>query len=126
MSTPMDPNIKIGPREDSELVNRESYQCLLGKLLYLNHTRPDITFVVRVLSPYMHDPQILGDDITHLQAANWVLAYLKSIVGRGLLFYRMGDLVVDVYTNANFVGSLLDQNFITGYFTFLSGNLITW
>jgi hypothetical protein len=38
-----------------ERVDRERYQRLVGKLIYLNHTRPDISFAVSVVSCYMHD-----------------------------------------------------------------------
>lgn len=43
-------NVKLGKGEDNNPINKESYQQLVGKLIYLNHTKPDITFAVRVLS----------------------------------------------------------------------------
>ena len=49
-STPVDPNHKLGEAEEDSAVNRESYQCLVGKLIYLSHTRPDIAYVVSVVS----------------------------------------------------------------------------
>ncbi|CAA6663055.1 unnamed protein product [Spirodela intermedia] len=52
----------LGPGEDSPSVDRGQYQCLIGKLIYLNHTRPDIVFSVGLLSQFMHDPKYI-----HLQ-----------------------------------------------------------
>jgi hypothetical protein len=43
--------------EVREPVDHERYQRLVGKLIYLSHRRPDISFVVSVVSHYMHDPR---------------------------------------------------------------------
>jgi Reverse transcriptase (RNA-dependent DNA polymerase) len=43
--------------EAGEPVDRERYQRLVGRLIYLSHTRPDISFSVSVVSRYMHDPR---------------------------------------------------------------------
>ena len=69
----------------------------------------------------MHDPRQI-----HLQAAYRVLAYLKYIVGQGLLFHRPSDLTLGVYTDADFAWSLIDRKSTTGYCTYLGGNLIRW
>ena len=54
--TPMDPYNKIGTRKDASLVDKGQYQRLVGKLIYLAHTRPDISFAVSLVSQFMHNP----------------------------------------------------------------------
>ena len=93
----------------------------MGKLLYLTHTRPDISFAVNLLSPFMHEPHEI-----HRQAAFRVLAYLKGYPGKGLMFPRSSSLTVQVYTNADFAGSMVDHRSTTGYCTFVFGSLSTW
>ena len=48
--TPIVQNLKLGEYPDQVLTNKERYQRLVGKLIYLSHTRPDITYVVSVVS----------------------------------------------------------------------------
>ncbi|KZV29500.1 Cysteine-rich RLK (receptor-like protein kinase) 8 [Dorcoceras hygrometricum] len=60
-----------------------SYQRLVGKLIYLSHTRPDIAFAVSLVSQYMHSP-CQG----HLDAVYRILRYLKLTPGRGLFFAK--------------------------------------
>ena len=52
--TPIDPNVKLGKGGDLPPVNHYQYQQLVGKLIYLTHTRPDISFAVHLLSQFMH------------------------------------------------------------------------
>jgi hypothetical protein len=94
---------------------------LVGKLIYLSHTRPDIAYAVSVISQFMHSPKEV-----HLQAAHRVLQYLKSTPGRGILFRRNGGLMLEAYTDTDYVGSLIDRRSTTRYCTFLGGNLVTW
>ena len=84
--TPIDPNVKLGEGGDSLPVNHYQYQQLMGKLIYLTHTRPDISFAVNLLSQFTHAPHEI-----HRQAANRVLTYLKGCPGKGLLFPRSSD-----------------------------------
>ena len=68
VNTPMDSNLKLGLAKDDVVVDRESYQRLIGRLIYLSHTRPDIAYEVNVISQFMHNPKEV-----HLQATHWIL-----------------------------------------------------
>ncbi|XP_073117068.1 uncharacterized protein [Elaeis guineensis] len=92
-----------------------------GHLIYLSHTRPDIAFAVSVVSQFMHDPHSV-----HMDAVIRILRYLKSRPDRGLLYSCHGNLRVECYTDADWVGSLDDRRSTSGYCTFVGGNLVTW
>lgn len=79
--TPMDMARKID--NIGEFVENERYQKLVGKLIYLSHTRPDIAFAISVVSQHMHAPRK-----THLEAVYRILRYLKGSPGKGLLCSR--------------------------------------
>jgi len=93
IGVPIEQNHRIGSDEGSSTVNKGQYQRLVGKLVYLAHTRPEIAYVVTVVSQFMHDPRN-----RHLQAINKVLQYLKTSPGRELLFKRNEKLKMEVYT----------------------------
>ncbi|XP_073313436.1 secreted RxLR effector protein 161-like [Primulina huaijiensis] len=117
----MDPNIKIGIKKDSPPVDKGRYQRLVGKLIYLSHTRPDIGFVVSVISHFMNTPTE-----EHLDAAYRVLRYLKGTPDKGLLFRKSSIRKIKVYSDADWGGSPTDRRSTLGYFTFVWGNLVTW
>eukprot|EP00261_Vitis_vinifera_P039942 XP_019081185.1 PREDICTED: uncharacterized protein LOC109124071 [Vitis vinifera] len=119
--TPMDPNHKLGEAKEEPVVDKRMYQRLVGRLIYLAHTRLDIAYSVSVISQFMHDPREL-----HLQAAYRVLHYLKGNPGNGILFKKNNTLPLEAYTDANYASSLMDRRSTTGYCTFLGGNLVTW
>jgi len=121
VSTPVDPNIKLGSAEEDNAVNKEMYQRLVGRLIYLSHTRPDIAFAVSLVSQFMHQPRE-----AHLQAALRIVQYLKGTPGRGILFKRNKSVALEAYTNVDYAGSVVDRRSTTGYYTFLGGNLVTW
>ena len=81
IETPVDPNEKLGEDIARELVDIGRYQRLVGKLIYLSHTRPDIAFAVSLVNPFMHSLR-KGDR----EAAYKILRYLKGSLGKGLFF----------------------------------------
>lgn len=95
-NTPIDVNHKIGASTKYTIVNKESYQRLVGKLIYLSHTRPNIAFVVSVISQFMHAPYQ-----KHTNTVVKILRYLKGTIGKGLLFTKNSHLEVEAYLNAN-------------------------
>ena len=56
-STPIGPNIKLESAKDDIVVDKEMYQRLVNKLIYLSHSRSDIAFTVSLVSQFMHQPK---------------------------------------------------------------------
>ena len=121
MDTPIMPNHCLAEYPDQVPTNRERYHKLVGRLIYLSHTRSDITYAVSLVSQFMHN---LNE--VHMEATLRVLKYLKSSLGRGILFSKNDHLDIIGYTNAVWVGNLTDKKSTSGHFTFIGGNLVTW
>jgi len=68
----------------------------VGRLIYLNTTRPDITFITQQLSQFLSKPTH-----THYNAALRVLKYLKGSPGRGIFFPRASGLHIQGYTDTD-------------------------
>ena len=96
VDTPMDANLKLDMKENDELVDKGQFQRLVGKLIYLAHTRPDIAFAVSCVSQFMHSPSK-----NHLDVVCWILKYLKGTPGRGLLFRKIEERKVEIYVDAD-------------------------
>ncbi|KAB2628036.1 hypothetical protein D8674_032831 [Pyrus ussuriensis x Pyrus communis] len=109
----------LDPNQKS--VDKGRYQRLVGRLIYLAHTRPDIAYAVSVVSQFMHSP---SED--HMAAVMRILAYLKSAPGKGVLYRKHGHLRIEGFTDADWAGSVGDRRSTSGYFTFVGGNLVTW
>lgn len=120
-STPMIPNHKLRKVEGAEMADRGRYQRLVGRLIYLSHTRPDIAYAVGIVSQFMHSPQK-----DHWKAAIRIVQYLKGTVEHGLLFRNHGHLDICGFTDADWAGNPNDMRSTAGYFTFVGGNLVTW
>ncbi|CAA7391001.1 unnamed protein product [Spirodela intermedia] len=118
--TPIEAKHCIEASKESDQVDKGSYQWLVGKLIYLSHTRPDIAYSVGVLSQYMHDPREV-----HHQVAQRVLPYLKGTIGMGILFKRGDSLTVSICTDADYAGSVDDRCSTTGYCCLIGRNLVT-
>ena len=117
---PIVQNHKLGEYVDQVLADKQRYQRLVGKLIYLSHTRPNIAYAVSVVSQFMHCP---SED--HMDAVMRILRYLKSSPGKGLMFSKNGHLNVAGYTDADRAGNITDRKSTSGYFTFVGGNLVT-
>ncbi|KAM1912364.1 hypothetical protein ACFX14_000440 [Malus domestica] len=121
VDTPIEQNHCLGLFPNQVPTHKEQYQRLVERLIYLSHTRPDIAYAVSVVSQFMHSPSE-----AHMDAVTRILRYLKMAPSRSMFFSKNGHLNVEGYTDANWVGSITDWRSISGYFTFVGGNLVTW
>ncbi|KAL6351405.1 hypothetical protein AAG906_035197 [Vitis piasezkii] len=102
--TPIIPNHKLGEYPNQVPTDKGRYQRLVGKLIYLSHTRSDIAYAVSVVSQFMHCP---SED--HMSAVMQILRYLKSSPGKGLMFSKNDHLRVEGYTDADWAGNITDR-----------------
>ncbi|XP_071694977.1 secreted RxLR effector protein 161-like [Rutidosis leptorrhynchoides] len=119
--TPMIPNQKLFMEDNVELLDKGQYQRIAGKLIYLAHTRTDITHAVGVVSQFMHQPHV-----HHLEAAMRIIRYLNKAPGHGNVFRRNGHLETQIYTDASWVGEKVNRRSTLGFFTMIEGNLLSW
>ena len=120
-NTPIDPNQKLQSEGKGGPIDTIPYQRLVGRLNYLSHTRPDIAFIVSLVSQFMQSPHE-----EHLEVVHRILRYLKSTPGRGLFFKKIGQEAIEAFTDADWAGSITDQKLTSDYCTFVWGNLVTW
>ena len=80
---PMDYTTKIGTIEGSAPIDRGRFQRLVGKLIYLSHTRLKIAFSISVVSQFMNNPIK-----EHMKVVYHILRYLKMTPGKGLYLKR--------------------------------------
>lgn len=120
-STPMDSALSLHQDSIEPLADPLSYRRLVGRLLYLTSTRPDITFATQQLSQFMGNPTQM-----HLRAAMRVLHYLKSSPGTGLTFRRDSPIQILGFSDADWATCVDSRRSVTGYCFFLGNSLISW
>ncbi|RVW38703.1 Retrovirus-related Pol polyprotein from transposon RE1 [Vitis vinifera] len=121
VETPVDSNVKIDTQKVNNPIDSGRYQHLVGKLIYLSYTRPDIAFAVSWVSQIMHAPAE-----EHMVAVYRILKYLKGTLGRGLFFGKNGEGSIEAYIDVDWAGAIDDRKSTSGYCTFVWGNLVTW
>jgi hypothetical protein len=120
INTPMERGLKLSDKSEL-LKNPERYRRLVGILIYLTVSRPNITYSVHILSRFMHQPRK-----DHWEAALRVVRYLKSAPGQGLFFSSTSDLRLRAYSDSDWTGCPLTRRSTTGYCVFLGPSLISW
>ena len=113
---PIEANQKLAVLESDPKIELSSYQKLIGKLLYLAYTRPDICYTVNVLSQFMHSPRN-----SHFQAANRVLRYLKSTSGLGITIRNQVSLISFYILTQILLGLALTTGLLRDTVHFLEG-----
>ena len=111
---PMDQNLKLSKYHRQLLVDLGVYRRLVGRLLYLTITRPDLAYSVHKLCQFMSKPRK-----PHLDVAYKVLQYIKSYLGQGILLSSRSDFHLKGYTDANWAACVDTKRSTTGYCIFL-------
>ncbi|XP_026429868.1 uncharacterized protein LOC113326336 [Papaver somniferum] len=121
IGSPMEQNHGLEECSDQIPTDKGQYQRLVGRLIYVSHTRPDISYIVSVVRRFMHNP---GQQ--HMDAVIRILRYLKSAPGKGLIFSKHEHLDVSGYTHSDWGGKGDRRISTSGYFAFAGGNLVNW
>ena len=116
MATPMDSNLKLLDDDSSELVDATHYRQIIGSLMYLTNTRPDICFAVNTLSQYLVQPRRVHVQPrrVHLVATKHVMRYLKGTIDFGLYYDGSHEYRLYGYIDADWAGSISDRKSTSG------------
>lgn len=121
ISVPMEPNAKLCAHEGRTLEDATMYRQLVGSLIYLTLTRPEISFAVGVMSRYMQDPKK-----THLDQVRRILRYVKGTLDHGILYKKGGGCKLVGYCDADYAGDHDTRRSTTGYVFMLGSGAVSW
>jgi hypothetical protein len=121
MNTPMETKLKLLVDTSSELIDATLYRQIIGSLMYLTNTRPDICFVVNTLSQFLVEPRHV-----HLVVAKHVMRYLKGTLDYGLSYDGDHNFTLSGYTDSDWAGSVSDRKSTSGCCFSLGSAMISW
>jgi hypothetical protein len=117
----MEQNLKISKFEGGELVDSTIYRQLIGSLIYLTTTRPDLSYAVNILFHFMQQPQEI-----HWNEAKRVLRYIQGTKDFGLLYKKTKNFVPGGFSNADFARSIDDRASTLGYLMNMGSTTVSW
>ena len=96
VDTPITQNDKLSNHDDQILTDKEQYQRLVGKLIYLYYIKLNIAYEVSLVSQFMHN-----SSKDHMEAVVLILHYLKSSPKKGLMLRKHSHLNIKGYTDVD-------------------------
>ncbi|GJV95546.1 putative ribonuclease H-like domain-containing protein [Tanacetum coccineum] len=120
-STPMETQKPLLKDEDGEEVDVHLYRSMIGSLMYLTSSRPDIMFAVCACARYQVNPKV-----SHLHAVKRIFRYLKGQPKLGLWYPKDSPFDLVAYTDSDYARASLDRKSTTGGCQFLGSRLISW
>jgi hypothetical protein len=120
-STPMSETTALDGDKDGEPMDQMEYQSMIGSLLYLTVTRPDIPFSVCLCSSFQESPRT-----SHRQAVKRIFRFLRYTPELGLWYSSSSSLSLLGFLDVDFAGCQVDRKSTLGTCQFLSSLLVSW
>ncbi|KAJ9547188.1 hypothetical protein OSB04_019731 [Centaurea solstitialis] len=120
-ATPMPKNFQLNADSSGKPVDQKNYQAIIGSLLYLTASRPDIVFSTGVCARFQCDPRE-----SHLSAVKRILRYLKGTPDFGLWYPKDSGFELIAYTDSDHAGCKLNRKSTSGACQFLGDKLVSW
>ena len=121
VDTPIEVNAKYSSSDGLPLSDPTLYRTVVGSLVYLTITRPDIAYAVHVVSQFVASPTTV-----HWAAVLRILRYLRGTVFQSLLLPSTSSLELRAYSDADHGSDPTDRKSVTGFCIFLGDSLISW
>ncbi|KAK5785838.1 hypothetical protein PVK06_040459 [Gossypium arboreum] len=129
--TPLEQNQKLTTAEFDEVIQQHQedtliedktvYQRLIGRLIYLTHTRPDITFAVSHLTQFMQNPKQ-----SHIEAAMKVVRYIKREPRLEIFLKAINKHQLVAYCDSDWASCPMSRRSVSGFYVQLRDSLISW
>ncbi|XP_047335655.1 secreted RxLR effector protein 161-like [Impatiens glandulifera] len=121
IDTPLETNVRYSSSDGTPLEDSSLYRTIVGSLVYLIVTRPDIPHTIHVVSQFVTAPTIV-----HWSAVLRILRYLWGTQFYNLMFPFKYSLELHAYSDADWAGDPTNRKSTTRYFIFLDDSLISW
>jgi len=120
-ATPINLNEKLQQEDGGEKANAKRFRSLVGGLIYLTHTRPDIAFSVGVISRFMQQPSKV-----HYRAAKRVMRYIAGTLEYGIWCSKTSNFKLFGFTDSDWASSIDDRRSVSVNVFTLGSGAITW
>ncbi|KAJ9539482.1 LOW QUALITY PROTEIN: hypothetical protein OSB04_032215 [Centaurea solstitialis] len=121
MKTPMAPPLSLDKDSKGKPVDVTLYRGMIGSLLYLTASRPDIMYSTCLCARYQAEPKE-----SHLTAVKRIFRYLKGTPNMGLWYSKDSGFDLTAYSDSDFAGCKIDRKSTTGGCHLLGGKLVSW
>ncbi|KAI3770544.1 hypothetical protein L6452_01680 [Arctium lappa] len=121
IGTPMAHGAKIGLNPDGKVVDHKTYRGMIGSLMYLTASHPDIMFSTCLCARFQAKPKQ-----SYLLAVKRIFRYIKGTPYLGLWYPKSSYYKLIAYSDADFGGNQLDRKSTSGHLQFLGDRLISW
>jgi hypothetical protein len=121
LSTPMTTTTALDADEDGEPMDQKEYRSMIGSLLHLTTTRPDIQFSVYLCARFQASPRT-----SHRQVIKRIFRYLRYTPELGLWYSTSSSLSLLGFSDADFAGCQVDRKSTSGTCQFLGSLLVSW
>ncbi|XP_058732873.1 uncharacterized mitochondrial protein AtMg00810-like [Vicia villosa] len=119
--TPTPTHLKLSKDEGGTSVDQSLYRGMIGSLLYLTASRPDIAFTIGVCARYQAKPKL-----SHINQVKRILKYVNGTCDYGILYSHGCEPILSGYCDVDWDGSADDRKITSGGCFFLGNNLISW
>lgn len=121
IDTPMEQNQTLARDKGEFFSEPTKYRRLVGRLVYLTVTKPDLSYAVHTLAQFLQKPRL-----RHWNAALRVVRYLKKGPGQGIFLSAHNDLTLSAYCDSDWAAFPITRRSLTGYVIMLGGSLMSW
>ncbi|GJT53169.1 putative ribonuclease H-like domain-containing protein [Tanacetum coccineum] len=120
-STPIEAHKSLGKDEEGEDVDVHLYRSMIGCLMYLTASRPDIMFAVCLCARFQVTPKV-----SHLHAVKRIFRYLKHQPKLGLWYPKDSPFHLEAFSDSDYAGDNHDRRSTSGGCQYLGRRLVSW
>ncbi|XP_040361901.1 uncharacterized protein LOC121049269 [Rosa chinensis] len=121
LSNPMSTTTKLHEDQEGKSVDPTLFRSMIGSLLYLTASRPDISYSVGVCARFQANPKE-----SHLEAVKRIIRYISGTVTCGIFYTFDTNVEITGYSDADWGGNLKDRKSTSGGCFFIGNNLVAW